>query len=575
MTESFEMSDSDGTRNEFRKLFSKGMAAYEGDREQGGKRITLFEHFDSMGIKFTPVSDHERMKLVREESYRQLLQQVTERSKWNAGREFTESDIKEYRRLWLIDELKRIRDWQEENPQDRPENLIELKKYESYINNELWILTIPVQWEPLPNLNEYLLRLNRLLVELPNKLARLFPRLQLIPSKYWDESARLEPTEYLAVVHRYGQSGLSNDANMLQNIRLDPDFRYYLKDRDTDPKRIKEQLDNIQSAVRYLKMCQVYTSDFDMNTVDESKVGLWNVINGITELLDWLVSLTQLLQSCLPEQPPLNSIAMTADTLTTDSVFPTTDYRENNTWLKNRLRLALIGADDVIVEKWMSSFNSDLKAEPDRAETVFQKYRDHYLAQRQHYIHYNNLYTEFFEKQGGFSEPMLQALTNRVQTMYLNSSHELIPEDLVQQVYAINFMITRLNAWKVKSTLTTLPPAVSQSKQPGFDTYVIEEHRTTLMPYLIENYTNASPEKYGYMLYALVSLRCVPNSTLNSNQSALHRALNNTFGNIGTRQALNTAIRRLDKQEINDEDKRNVSSHTERIRKIISPKTAD
>ena len=110
---------------------------------------------------------------------------------------------------------------------------------------------------------------------------------------------------------------------------------------------------------------------------------------------------------------------------------------------------------------------------------------------------------------------------------------------------------------------------------PGFDTYfdsyIVAEHRATLMPYLTENYANTSPERYGYMLYALVSLKYVPNSTLNNNQSALHRALTNTFGEIGTRQALNTAIRRLDPKESNDEDKRQIEEHKQRIVYHLKP----
>ncbi|GAB3018973.1 hypothetical protein [Spirosoma pulveris] len=495
----FDIMDKEGFSNWFKETYRSRAAFYDGDPEQGGKRITFFEHLESMGINFIPTSDFERMKIVREESYRNELKELMDRRKWNAGIETNESDIKEFRRLWLTDELDRIKGWENSNPQDRPENLLELKKYTRYINIEFETLEIiSQQWKPLSNLNEYLLHLNRLLAGLPNKLALLFPHAKLLPKDQWSESNRLLPNDYLAAVHRYSRLDFNCDIDLLQNIRLDPDFAFYLKDPSVSVKRIREQADNIQNVFDYLRMCQTYTSDFDINNVDKGKTALWSVISGITEIMDWLVSLSELLNSCLPKTQ--NDLASSTAFYTDDkgniSLSKTANYRDTNIWLRNRLHLALVSADDTVVN-WINSFLSDLKVEPDRAEIVFNKHREHYLTQRQQYIQHNNLYSEFFDKQGGFSEDMLQALTNRVQTMYLNSTHSLLPETLVERVYANNFMLNRLNAWKVENdTHNSLHTSIGTERntlnQPiiTINIDVQNDFYCILKPYFTENQHN-------------------------------------------------------------------------------------
>ena len=125
---------------------------------------------------------------------------------------------------------------------------------------------------------------------------------------------------------------------------------------------------------------------------------------------------------------------------------------------------------------------------------------------------------------------------------------------------------------KPAAPATSTPPATTSPPiQPGFDTYIVEEHRVKLMSYLIGQYSNTTPEQCGFMLYALVKLTHIAPSALNSNQSKLHRTMSKTFGSIGTRQALNTAILRLDTKGSSDEDKRNIAEHTQRISQFFRP----
>lgn len=140
------------------------------------------------------------------------------------------------------------------------------------------------------------------------------------------------------------------------------------------------------------------------------------------------------------------------------------------------------------------------------------------------------------------------------------------------QVLGLMRDVERPEHEKIKENSNVLKKSGSAPKPIiGFDTYILEEHRGKLMPYLVENYTNASPEQCGFMLYALVNCGYVKKSGINSNQSALHRSLINTFGKVGTRQALNTAILRLDPQGSSDEDKRNIKNHEDRIGTFLKP----
>ncbi|GAB3509320.1 hypothetical protein GCM10027341_46200 [Spirosoma knui] len=77
---------------------------------------------------------------------------------------------------------------------------------------------------------------------------------------------------------------------------------------------------------------------------------------------------------------------------------------------------------------------------------------------------------------------------------------------------------------------------------PGFDTYIVEEHRAMLMPYLIENYTGKMPRKIVPMIYALESLGKLKWNVDQSVQTDLIGALQTTFGNQLKDSALKTAL---------------------------------
>lgn len=102
----------------------------------------------------------------------------------------------------------------------------------------------------------------------------------------------------------------------------------------------------------------------------------------------------------------------------------------------------------------------------------------------------------------------------------------------------------------------------------GFGSYLNEQHRAKLMPYLVSTYTNQKPEQYGFLLYALIDSNNASKSILTS-PTAVHVALQISFGKVGTRQALNTAINRLDPVQSNDEDKRQITIHKNRITEFL------
>lgn len=129
-----------------------------------------------------------------------------------------------------------------------------------------------------------------------------------------------------------------------------------------------------------------------------------------------------------------------------------------------------------------------------------------------------------------------------------------------------------IDAGPVSLTPTSNEPKVNRPAiTPGFDSYIVEKHRTKLMPYLVEYYTGRKVREIVPMLYALSKLTYLLPSTLNSNQTALHQAMEGTFGSIGTRQALNAAILRLDPEKRNEEEKRNIDEHTQRISQFLTP----
>ncbi len=139
----------------------------------------------------------------------------------------------------------------------------------------------------------------------------------------------------------------------------------------------------------------------------------------------------------------------------------------------------------------------------------------------------------------------------------INHYQPLFPDDLPEEKKAS------------KPKAKKRPPS-TKSNETNFECYIEIEYMTDFMSHLIRSYTDQKPEQYGFMLYALVDLGYIPASTLRANQTALHLALQNTFGNVGSRQNLNMAINRLDEKEINREDKRQILIHKKRIEAFLS-----
>ncbi|RIV25095.1 hypothetical protein DYU11_07185 [Fibrisoma montanum] len=80
----------------------------------------------------------------------------------------------------------------------------------------------------------------------------------------------------------------------------------------------------------------------------------------------------------------------------------------------------------------------------------------------------------------------------------------------------------------------------------------IVKSREEIMQFLIETYTGKSPKDFAYMLYALDGLELIK-PILGHNQTALHKALVTSFGNVGGRSTLHTNIQLLQRAEINEE----------------------
>ncbi|SOD99039.1 hypothetical protein [Spirosoma fluviale] len=145
MKKKFDITDTSGLHSHIKdELLKKGIAYYDGDPEKGGNRIARNESpvfneviriFEEVtGLPYVPTDDAERMKVVRWELYLKELKEFIERRKWNSNLETDNEEKREFRELWLEKEKSNIVRWKSEVPEHRPEIIIELKKYEDYIN---------------------------------------------------------------------------------------------------------------------------------------------------------------------------------------------------------------------------------------------------------------------------------------------------------------------------------------------------------------------------------------------------------------------------------------------------------
>jgi len=96
------------------------------------------------------------------------------------------------------------------------------------------------------------------------------------------------------------------------------------------------------------------------------------------------------------------------------------------------------------------------------------------------------------------------------------------------------------------STLTAPSPIVipasgattKEKKVLSFPSYIKEEYREKLLPYLKKEYASCNPQVIAFMLIALQDLTALT-ILPKVNETALHKALTAFLGDIGSRQALN------------------------------------
>ncbi|WP_266202862.1 hypothetical protein [Pontibacter kalidii] len=81
----------------------------------------------------------------------------------------------------------------------------------------------------------------------------------------------------------------------------------------------------------------------------------------------------------------------------------------------------------------------------------------------------------------------------------------------------------------------------------SFEDYIItegEEEKQKLMSFLLQNYSNSSPKVFFLLLCALADLGLIRRDFF-TNQTSMHAALSSTFGDVGTRQAYNKWVGKL------------------------------
>lgn len=137
------------------------------------------------------------------------------------------------------------------------------------------------------------------------------------------------------------------------------------------------------------------------------------------------------------------------------------------------------------------------------------------------------------------------------------------PTDYYQQTFLVNDTIRTvrgLGDFEVKAKITDKgekffnDECQQKEKEKGnkkgeipiqnFESYLNAKGKK-LYPYLVKPYANAKPEIIAFMLLALEGLKFLTEGSLTNNKTALHAALKNTFGKIGTRQSLTTNLNRL------------------------------
>ncbi|GAB3995159.1 hypothetical protein GCM10028807_34600 [Spirosoma daeguense] len=142
----FDIMDKAGIEKGIREMLREGFRNakfYDADPQQGGQRLPRSQSvaFQEMikkleeitGLPYIPTDDSEQMKLVRYDLYLKQLKEFIDRRRWNAGLITGNKEINAFQQLWLEEEKNNIARWKQETPKDRPENIVELNKYDVYI----------------------------------------------------------------------------------------------------------------------------------------------------------------------------------------------------------------------------------------------------------------------------------------------------------------------------------------------------------------------------------------------------------------------------------------------------------
>ena len=119
---------------------------------------------------------------------------------------------------------------------------------------------------------------------------------------------------------------------------------------------------------------------------------------------------------------------------------------------------------------------------------------------------------------------------------------------------------------------TSTAPAPDEQQQPGFDSYINEQKRDKLMPYLVQHYTNKKPKEIVPMLYALETLGALMCKVSECDQTNLHNALTTTFGNVGVRTSLNSALPLYHRDGINGTKRQKLEQHKQQIENFLKAK---
>lgn len=141
----------------------------------------------------------------------------------------------------------------------------------------------------------------------------------------------------------------------------------------------------------------------------------------------------------------------------------------------------------------------------------------------------------------------------------------------IKIVVPVEDKIKRLEELKdvyVNDILGTKSPigAIDQPAK-GFEVY-LRENVKSLFPYLMQTYWNAKPQVIAFMLLALSKMNCIQSGALTRNKKQLHLSLTETFGYIGTRQALNRNLKNLQTADQYQRDQ--IKIHKNEISKALT-----